>query len=201
MRGIFASIDFPYAQFTTRGISGDQLYPVVWKVVKHLECAGLQVHALTCDKASPNRKFFRLHQTNPGELTYKTINPYSADQRYIYFFSDVPHLIKTIRNAASNSFAHNNKRFLWVSSSTTFPLLHVLVCMSMFLPLPSAPLSLPLSLPPLSLCLTLPPSHSPSTYRSTRSTYLGVTSWLCTTSVERNLAYHSCQRSNESMCF
>ena len=57
VRGLFASVDFPYAQYTTRRISGDQLYPVVWEVVKHLECAGLQVHALTCDKASPNRKF------------------------------------------------------------------------------------------------------------------------------------------------
>ena len=71
VRRIFASIDFPYAQYTTslRGISGDQLYPVVWEVVKHLECAGLQVHAMTCDKAAPNCKFFRLHQTNPWELT------------------------------------------------------------------------------------------------------------------------------------
>ena len=65
----------------------DQLYPVVREVVKHLECAGLQVHTLTCDKASPNRKFFRLHQTNPGELTYKMVNPYSADQRYIFFLT------------------------------------------------------------------------------------------------------------------
>ena len=32
VRGIFASVDFPYAQYTTRGISGDQLYPVVWEV-------------------------------------------------------------------------------------------------------------------------------------------------------------------------
>ena len=100
VRGIFASVDFPYAQYTTRGISGDQLYPVVWEVVKHLECAGLQVHALTCDKASPNRKFYRMHQLNK-ELTYKTINPYSAEKRYIYFFSDVPNLIKTICNAVS----------------------------------------------------------------------------------------------------
>ena len=65
VRGIFASIDFPYAQFTTRGISGDQLYPVVWEVVKHLECAGLQVHALTCDKASPNRNFFSITPNQP----------------------------------------------------------------------------------------------------------------------------------------
>ena len=43
VRGIFASVDFPYAQYTTRGIFGDQLYPV-WEVVKHLECAGLQIH-------------------------------------------------------------------------------------------------------------------------------------------------------------
>ena len=113
VRGIFASVDFPYAQYTTRDISGDQLYPIVWEVVKDLECAGLQVHTLTCDKAAPNCKFFRIHQKSNKDLTYKSINSYSADSRYIYFFSDVPHLIKTI---CSNSFAHNNKRALWVSA-------------------------------------------------------------------------------------
>ena len=50
------------------------------------------------------------------DLTHKSINPYSADSRYIYFFSDVHHLVKTIRNSFSNSFAHNNKRALWVST-------------------------------------------------------------------------------------
>ena len=68
VRGIFASVDFPYAQYTTRGISGDQLYPVVWEVVKHLECAGPQVHALTCDKASPNYKFFSIAPNQPGRI-------------------------------------------------------------------------------------------------------------------------------------
>ena len=57
VRGIFASVDFPYAQYTTRGISGDQLYPV-WEVVKHLECAGLQVHALTYDNHHLIANFF-----------------------------------------------------------------------------------------------------------------------------------------------
>jgi len=31
------------------------------------------------------------------------------------FISDVPHLIKTVRNAWSNSFGHSQARALWVS--------------------------------------------------------------------------------------
>ncbi len=46
------------------------------------------VIAATADGASPNRSFFKLHSSTE----YKTLNPYSADERYIYFFSDPPHL-------------------------------------------------------------------------------------------------------------
>ena len=55
--GLIVPLKFSYAQYPTTGITAD-LFPVAWEVVRHLECAELQVHALTCDKASPNRKFF-----------------------------------------------------------------------------------------------------------------------------------------------
>lgn len=63
--------------------------------------------ALVCDA---NRRLFRLHNTSsrPGDV-YRVPNPYS-EKRYMYFMSDPPHLIKTVRNAWSNS-----KRRLWVS--------------------------------------------------------------------------------------
>lgn len=54
VRGLIIPLEFPYAQYPTTGITADLLFPVAWEVVRHLECAGLQVHALTCNKASPN---------------------------------------------------------------------------------------------------------------------------------------------------
>ena len=112
VRGIFTSLEFPYGQFPTRDASADTLFPIVWDAVAQLERAGLKVVAFACDGASANRKFYRMHG---GEGVYKTQNPYSDEERDIYFFAGVPHLMKTTRNCWSNSFAHRYTRCLWVS--------------------------------------------------------------------------------------
>lgn len=63
---------------------------------------------MTGDKASTNRTFFRMNQSKTGRKTvHKIDNPYSKEQRFVYFISDVPHLIKTTRNCWSNSFGHS----------------------------------------------------------------------------------------------
>ena len=49
---------------------------------------------VTSDGASVNRRLIRLHQHKMA-LLHKTPNPFSDDNRYLYFFSDPPHLIKT----------------------------------------------------------------------------------------------------------
>ena len=119
VRGIFTRLTFPYAQFRTAGISADLLFPLLWNVIRHLECAGFKVLSVTGDKASANRKLFRMHKSksDPQEaLVHKVQNPFSEEERFIYFFSDVPHLIKTVRNCWSNSFGHSHKRPLWVSN-------------------------------------------------------------------------------------
>lgn len=120
VRGIFTHLKFPYAQFATRDISGDLLFPLVWRTVEKLEAAGLKVLTITCDGASPNRKFIRMHNSvkktaRKGSVCYKTPNIYADEERSIFFISDVPHLVKTTRNCWSNSFAHANTRALWVS--------------------------------------------------------------------------------------
>jgi hypothetical protein len=62
--------------------------------------------AATADGGSPNRKFFKLHKglQNPlhAGVIYYTINLF-APQRKLYFFADVPHLIKTTRNCLYSS--------------------------------------------------------------------------------------------------
>jgi hypothetical protein len=111
VRRLFGStLNFPYAQFATKDLCGDQIFDPFWDTVYHLERCGLKVIASTADGAAPNRTFFSIHlpskSSNPTD--YKTKNPFAND-RFIYFFSDPPHLLKTIRNCIAN-----NKRQLWV---------------------------------------------------------------------------------------
>ena len=113
VRGLFTRVNFPYVHFATNNASADTLYPMVWETVERLQACGLTVIALTSDSASPNRKFFKVHGDGKN-LVYRTKNPFQED-RYIYFFSDVPHLLKTARNCWSNSFSHKKSRALWVS--------------------------------------------------------------------------------------
>lgn len=120
VRGIFFQMNFPYAQFTTKGITGEYLFPLVWTAVRRLEGLGFKVIAVTCDGVKPNRKFFQMHQSLecliPGtKIAYRSLNPFTREKHFVYFFSDVPHLMKCIRNCWSHSFAHNQTRGLWVS--------------------------------------------------------------------------------------
>ena len=105
VRGLFTDHKFPFAQFATRDTKADLLFILVWEAVQRLELAGFNVITITCDRA-----FYRMHRTNleDADVVYKTINPYTEDCRFIYFFADVPHLIKTVRNCMSNSFSHSN---------------------------------------------------------------------------------------------
>ena len=109
VRGLFCRLNYPYAQFACSDVSGGLLFDPVWKAVSRLEKLGFCVLGLTCDGASPNRRFWKLHSENNEELTYKVPNPFANDGRHLYFISDPPHLLKTIRN----SF-YNRKRKLWV---------------------------------------------------------------------------------------
>lgn len=96
VRGVFVPIHFPYAQFSTTGATANELFPLLWEAIKRLELLGLKVMFVTCDGASSNRTLMRMHGTKKGELTYKTRNIYSEEDRFIYFFVDTPHLLKTI---------------------------------------------------------------------------------------------------------
>lgn len=111
VRGLFSKLQFPYAQFPCTAVSGDQFYDVFWEAVGRLERCGFRVLACVCDGLSANRRFMKLH-LRKGSAQHKVLNPYSSDGRYIYFMSDPPHLVKTVRNCWSSS-----KRCMWVSSS------------------------------------------------------------------------------------
>lgn len=110
VRGLFSGLQFPYAQFPCGSLKGDQMFHIFWKAVGRLERYGFRVLGLTCDGLAANRQLFRLHAPKRNkELVHKTPNPYSKEDRYVFFLSDPPHLLKTIRNC----FANKN-RHLWV---------------------------------------------------------------------------------------
>lgn len=63
----------------------------------------------TLDGNAVNRRLIKIHDLRSG-LLHKVANPFTDDGRQFYFFSDPPHLIKTVRNCWSSK-----SRQLWVS--------------------------------------------------------------------------------------
>lgn len=113
VQGSFSNFEFPYAVFPAVSLSGSDLYPLMWEAIGRLTLNGFRVHAITADGAKPNRKLFQLHDTK-SKMTFKVENVFSPERYPIYFISDPPHLIKTIRNCLAS-----DKRDLWVSTGYT----------------------------------------------------------------------------------
>ena len=103
VRGIIFKLEFPYAPFGTKGVTVDVLFPIVWEAIRQLESSGFKVICLVADGASPNRRLFRMH--GDGNIVCKTPNPFAcpSENRFLFFISDPPHLIKTTRNCWSHS--------------------------------------------------------------------------------------------------
>ena len=109
VRGLFSKLAFPYAQFACVSMTGDLLMDPVWEAISRLERQGIRVLALNCDGASVNRRLLKLHSKS-GEFIHKVDNIFAPEaERSIFFVSDPPHILKTIRNCLSNK-----TRKLWV---------------------------------------------------------------------------------------
>lgn len=100
------------AQELTESLQRASFEPILLSTEWYL----FQVYYVTCDGLSANRKFFKVSQNvgDPLSFPYKTVNPFSPD-RELFFFCDAPHLLKTVRNCFSNSFAHSHSRMLKVN--------------------------------------------------------------------------------------
>ena len=109
VRGVFCNINFPYAQFPIASAKAEDIFPLLWRAIGRLELNGLHVLGVTGDGASVNHKLFRMHRKSSPEITNKTTNCYTDEGRDLFFFSDPPHFLKTIRNAIANPNRH-----LWV---------------------------------------------------------------------------------------
>ena len=100
--GIQTTLKFMLAYFLTQTVVSYQLAPLFWRAVAILELnCNLHVIATSSDSKSANRKFYRLHkhimgQKKASKILNHTTNLF-APQRSIWFFVDVPHLMKTTR--------------------------------------------------------------------------------------------------------
>ena len=117
VRGLCTNLKHVVAYYFTGNVTSFQLMPLFWKVVAALESTvKLWVLAAVNDGASPNRKFFALHSKLGGKLpdglVYKTPNLFCRG-RVIFFFADVPHLMKTARNCLYNSGYGSRSRYMW----------------------------------------------------------------------------------------
>ena len=117
VRGVCTELKFCLAYFATTGVTAAQLMPLFWEAVGILESScNLWVIATTSDGASPNRRFYRMHHSMDGDagksVCYRTINIF-APHRFIYFFSDAPHLVKTTRNCLFHSGNGTCTRYMW----------------------------------------------------------------------------------------
>ena len=88
-----------------------------WKVVGVLELSvNLWVCAAVNDGASPNRKFFDHHSKYVSDLQLDVVHKVRnifARSRFVYFFADACHLIKTARNCLYNSGSGSRSRYMW----------------------------------------------------------------------------------------
>lgn len=108
--GVNSNLKTSLGFFPTQNATAADLYPLFWKAIGLLEkVCHLKVVSSTSDKATPNQ---RLYDMQGEGHTYKTVNLHARD-REVFFISDAPHLMKTVRNNLSNSGAGKNTRYMW----------------------------------------------------------------------------------------
>ena len=90
--------------------------PLLWETIGIIELqCGLYVISTTSDGAPPKRRTYRLHKLQDekpnSDICYRSVNIFAL-YRYIYFFSDALHLIKTTRNCLYHS-SYAGTRYMW----------------------------------------------------------------------------------------
>ena len=116
IRGLASDLKFDLGYFSTRGMSSYQIMGRFWRTVCILEdTCELHVVAAVSDGASSNRSFYKMHRhlsKSESEVVYRTENIFHPG-RFILFFADAPHLMKTTRNCVYHSGSGKHTRLLW----------------------------------------------------------------------------------------
>ena len=118
VRALIKNFKFSLAYFGTTGMTATQIMLIFWDAVSLLEMrCNLPVICAVCDGASSNRKFFKMNKFLDDavtEVVHRSVNLFAKDYRFIYFFSDAPHLMKTARNCLQHSGeSSKSTRLLW----------------------------------------------------------------------------------------
>lgn len=117
VRGIFSSVKEVVAAYGVNKLSTHFLHERHWNVVGKLESCGLEIIGCVCDGAAVNRSFISMHipvTETLSKVIFDTCNIYSWPRRPYYFFSDVPHLLKTLRNCLEGrKLKLNGKDMSW----------------------------------------------------------------------------------------
>ena len=88
------------------GFTGAQLFPILWEVTRTLDRSEIKVKSWTCDGVTPVREFLRINSDGLDQDYYtRRISDWGGKN---YFFSDVPHLLKTTRSSIENSHGNTN---------------------------------------------------------------------------------------------
>ena len=88
VRGLYSSLQFPYAQFPCTSVRGDQLFTLA-----RLERYGVKVLGMTCDGLSANRRLFRTAvETQNSRTKLPTPTPVSQDIYILHFRPISPYI-------------------------------------------------------------------------------------------------------------
>ncbi|KAK3910961.1 Transposable element P transposase [Frankliniella fusca] len=125
VKGVTNGLKDVVATYAVGNMSAVQMKIWTWQVVGALERSGIAIVAFVCDGSSTNRAFIQSHKpasSHPSGTVFDTVNK-CARHRKLFFLSDVPHLLKTIRNCFLNSrwdnkrsrrkMVKNNSRISW----------------------------------------------------------------------------------------
>ncbi|XP_034236665.1 uncharacterized protein LOC117642519 isoform X2 [Thrips palmi] len=107
IKGVSNSVKELVAAYPVKALKKEDLYERTWEVISACETRNVKILAVVADGNAVNRSFFQMHtpatvsKLHP-DLVFDTINMCAPDRK-LYFISDPPHLIKTIRNCFAKS--------------------------------------------------------------------------------------------------
>jgi len=96
----------PFGVFASKGpVKGEELAKLLISAIIYIENCGGLIHGAVCDGASTNTRMRKLLRIDTSIKNLRTYFEHPCNEkRKVFMFSDVPHIIKCIRNRL-----HNNK--------------------------------------------------------------------------------------------
>ena len=94
VKSVVNPLSYSFETFATDGITAFQIMSMFWQAVKYLERVNLKVIAATADRASQNRKFFRMHKylcsDSDADVIYRSKN--IQKKCVLFTFLQMPHI-------------------------------------------------------------------------------------------------------------